>query len=140
VGDAPNLPDDVRQFLLDHIDSVERLEVLLLLHRKPAAWTPLEIAEERRSSQLAATLHLDGLTHAGMVVAEGGRYRIHGDTALAQLLDRVADVYRERHVSVITFIYTKPEPADAAHPVRADPLRAFVDSFRMKKGKGEKDG
>ena len=136
MSDEP-LPDEVRCFLHDQIDSVERLEVLLLLHRQPRVWRASEISHERRSSEPAANFHLKGLSESGLLVAEADGFRIHGDPKLARVLDLVARTFRERQVSVITFIYTKPDKPPAAQ-TPSDPLRAFVDAFRIKGDK--KDG
>jgi hypothetical protein len=136
VSDEP-LPDEVRRFVHDHIDSVERLEVLLLLHRHPRVWRAGEVSNERRSSDPAANFHLRGLSESGLLIAEADGFRIHGDPKLARTLDLVAQTFRERQVSVITFIYTKPDKHSAAQ-APSDPLRAFVDAFRIKGDK--KDG
>ena len=138
AGDA-GIADDVRQFIVDNIDSVEHLEVLLLLHRQPRGWTPQQIAAERRTVESAATMYLDDLKACGLVVRDpaAGAHRIVADSGVARTLDRVADAWRERRVAMITLIYTRPEPEN--EPARpTDPLRAFVDSFRLKGDK--KDG
>jgi hypothetical protein len=130
-GDPSDLPEEVRRFISEHIDSVERLEVLLLLHGAPRSWTPAQISKERRSSELAVSLSLKGLAESGVILADGAGFRIHGDPKLAGTLDLLAQTYRQRHVSVITFIYTKPD-GDGRARLPADPLRSFVDAFRIK--------
>jgi hypothetical protein len=44
---------------------------------------------------------------------------------LARLVDKLAEMYRERRVAVITAVYTKP----------IDKIRSFADAFRLRKEK-----
>jgi hypothetical protein len=62
------IPDDVRRFLLQCIDSVEQLEVLLLLHRAPGeGWTAEAIAQSLYSNPESIGRRLAGLYASGLL-------------------------------------------------------------------------
>jgi hypothetical protein len=124
------LPAPVRDFLLAHVDSIEQLEVLLLLASRPtSALTTVEIADELRTAASSAANRLAKLRDHRLVdVLPGDRHRIHGDAALAATLRQVEQCYRERRVTVVTLIYSRP----------SDVVRVFTNAFVLKKG--PKDG
>jgi hypothetical protein len=123
-------PEDVRRFILDHVHSVEELEVLLLVRAEPGrVWDAEAIRQALYTSAASAARRLTDLEAAGIVApAEGrrGQYRYRpGPPEREALLARLADVYKERRVAVISLIHSKP----------ADPLQAFVNAFDLRKGK-----
>src|SRR5687768_16699022 len=62
------IPEDVRRFLLQCIDSVEQLEVLLLLHGAPAqAWNAEAVAQALYSNPDSIARRLAGLHANGLV-------------------------------------------------------------------------
>lgn len=110
---SDGLADDVRSFIRHHIDSVEALEILRLLHRDPRhAWTPDEVAAELRTSQLSAVQRLDELVRRRLVLKREGQGFQYAPASLD--LERGAralfEAYRDRRVSVITEIFSKPDP------------------------------
>lgn len=111
---------------MDHIDSVEQLEVLLLLQRSAVDWTSHAVAAELRIDPASAQRRLEALATASFAEADGAsfRYRRGGpyDAAVRQL----ARVYTERRVSVITLIFTKPVRPEN------DPVRALAEAFRLR--------
>ncbi|MFL5318549.1 MAG: hypothetical protein ACJ790_02760 [Myxococcaceae bacterium] len=109
-----------------HIDSVEQLEVLLLLHRTaPRAWGAADVAHDLRIDQSSSKRRLEDLVSRGMVTrdGEGFSYRPSAHDASVRAL---SDAYRERRVAVITLIFTKP----------SDPVRELADAFRINKKGG----
>jgi hypothetical protein len=124
------LPPRVRDFLLAHVDSIEQLEVLLLLAARPtSALTTVEVSDELRTAPSSAATRLAGLRDHRLVdVLPGDRHRIRADPELAALLRQIADTYRERRVAVVTLIYSRP----------SDVVRVFTNAFVLKKGR--KDG
>jgi hypothetical protein len=127
VTDAA-LTERVQGFLMAHIDSIEKLEVLLLLRaRTEREWTASEVALELRINEESAAARLDDLTASGMLIADGGkpeRYRyspIRSDDVRA--IAELAAAYAARRVSVITFIFTKPQ----------NRVQGFADAFLLKK-------
>src|SRR5688572_8202904 len=98
-----NLPPAVQQFLKKFINSVEQLEVLLILHEFPnRAWTAGEISTQLRSTALSVEQRLAGLMSQGLVKPSGNGFQygpVNPDcvAAVAQL----AALYKERRIQVI---------------------------------------
>ncbi len=126
---SSGIPEEVRRFLLQCIDSVEQLEVLLLLYRTPErVWSPEAVAQALYSNTGSIARRLAGLHVSGLVAsAESPSYRYQPSTAaLGGTVTLLAETYRERRVAVITVIASKP----------MENVRAFSDAFRLrKKGK-----
>jgi hypothetical protein len=120
----------VRDFLLAHVDSIELLEVLLLLAANPTTtFTTVEIADQLRTAPSSAAIRLTALRdHKLVAVLPGDRYRVQPDAELAETLRQVADTYRDFRVSVVTLIYSR----------RSSVVQVFTDAFVLKKG--PKDG
>jgi hypothetical protein len=111
-----------------HIDSIEKLEVLLLLRaRAEREWTASEVALELRITEMSAAARLEDLTASGMLMGDAGRpekYRyspIRSEDVRA--VSELATAYAERRVSVITFIFTKPQAR----------VQGFADAFLLRK-------
>lgn len=120
------IPEDVRLFVAAEIHSVEQLEVLLGLHRRPSQWlTPETVAAELRTSASSVSALMSEMAKRGLLEAEDGRgYRYRPTRPeterMVQTLDRL---YGERRVTIITLIFSKP----------MDAVRAFSDAFRLRK-------
>jgi hypothetical protein len=126
-----SLPDDVIRFLDEHIDSVEQLEVLLLLHRAAESpWTAEMVAAALYTQPVSAARRLEALYADGLIErATGTReaYRYVADPAdRGAMMATIADTYRARRVAVVTAIASKP----------MGNVRAFSDAFRLRR-KGE---
>jgi hypothetical protein len=125
---AGDLPEGVRQLIADSIDSVEQLEILLLLQQHPArTWTAESVARELRVSPLSAGDRLEDLTRDALLVRVKGNeeeYRYApGSAALDEAARGLATAYTERRVTVINLIFSKP----------VDKIRTFADAFRLRK-------
>lgn len=126
---ADAFPEEVQRFILEAINSVEQLEVLLLLRGAPDRdWTALAVGQAIYTSTAAAVMRLTDLVSGGFVTATPGEkeplYRYAPDRPeKARLVDLVAETYKERRVAVIALIYSKPN----------DQVRAFADAFRLRK-------
>lgn len=119
------LPDVVAAFLSAHVDSVEQLEALLLLHRtRPRRWTALQVSEELRTNVDSTRERLDELVWRRQVVGReqpGGRtYHVDGPDPAVEAL---SEAYETRRVSVITFIVSKP----------LERIRSLADAFRIRR-------
>ena len=120
------LPADVHQFLYQNIESVEQLEVLvLLLRRAQRGWSPDEVARELYSHPVSISRRLAMLLARGLLrEIEPGCYQYAPRTPeLHATVVRVADSYQERRVAVITLIASKP----------VENVRAFSDAFRIRR-------
>lgn len=125
---AGDLPEAVRRLIADHIDSVEQLEILLLLHQHPErSWTAESVARELRVSPLSAGDRLKDMGRASIlskVQGTEGEYRYAPESQqLAEAVAGLATAYAERRVTVINLIFSKP----------VDKIRTFADAFRLRR-------
>jgi hypothetical protein len=121
-----SLPEDVHRFIVEHINSVEQLEALLLLRSDPQRqWSIDEVAQALYTQHAAAQMRLSDLQTRGLLSptdSDHWQYKPGGEE-LDQLIGRIAELYRERRVTVITLIYSKPHQQ----------VQAFADAFKLRK-------
>lgn len=129
------LSQRVQRFLMTHIDSIEKLEVLLLLRaRTEREWTASEVALELRITEASAAARLADLTSGALLVSTKGSpplYRFspaHSEDTRS--VSELAAAYSERRVSVITFIFSKPQ----------EKVRGFADAFLFKRRRDDEHG
>jgi DNA-binding IclR family transcriptional regulator len=125
-----NLPDDVYHFLYRYIESVEQLEVLLLLLQAPdRTWTADDVARALYSHPSSVIRRLSLLMGQGLLreQREGSFQYAPRSAELHETVTRVAEVYQERRVAVTTLIASKP----------IENIRAFSDAFRIRRSKEE---
>lgn len=121
------LPHEVRQFIVEHVDSVEQLDVLVRLLEDPSReWTASQLAEALYGNERSIAKRLDDLADRELIVTRGGtpprfQYgpRSSTDDAAIQLL---AAVYGERHMAVVQAIMERPSAT----------VRAFSDAFLIR--------
>lgn len=121
---AEPLDPEVRRFIEAHVDSIELLEVLLLVRGEPArSWTPDDVATALRTAPASARGRLHDLVSRRIgVVADASGFRwAPPDASAAALVDRVAAAYRDRRVTVIGLIYARPP----------DAVRELARAFRV---------
>lgn len=125
-----DFPEVVRRLVATHIHSVEQLEVLLLLWaRRERTWTADEVARELRIDAGSAASRLLDLHGRGFLEDRGGAFAFrNGVPELQRSVDALAEAYRERRVSLINLIFSKP----------VDKVRLFADAFKYRKD--ESDG
>lgn len=124
------IPQDVREFVRECIDSVARLEVLLLARSEPQrVWTAEELSAKLYTSVESAAAHIAFLHSKEILMRTDppeACYRYQPASPVTEeLIARLADLYRERRVSVVTLIYSEPNAN----------VRTFSDAFRFRKGK-----
>ncbi len=107
------IPEDIRKFLDAYITSLTQLEMLLLLHMHPEQeWSARDVSHVLYLQPEAAATRLDDLVRHGLVTVNDSsdrRYRYEPVTSvLDQTVTHLARVYKERRVSVITLIFSKP--------------------------------
>jgi len=122
---ADEFPDDLKDFIRKHIHSVAQLEILLMLRKEPErTWTADEVTNSLYLQSEMVTQMLKDISQRGFAVETQGRFRYQpaNDTD-RRLIDRLAQVYQERRVAVITAIFSKP----------IDFIKAFADAFRLRK-------
>ena len=119
-----DFPDDVRRFIADHIHSLAQLEVLLLLHAAPErAWQAGEAGTALYTPAEMAAAQLQDLCTRGIIACDETRYRYVDSHKFHEVIGKVAELYKERRVTMITLIYSKP----------VDKVRTFADAFRFRK-------
>jgi hypothetical protein len=124
------IPTPVASFILEHIHSVEQLEVLLLLRNKGGEWTAPQIAAELRISALSTQARLDDLKNRDFLVVglTPGSFRYEPvNSKLSREIDAVADCYAHFRVSVINLIFSVP----------GDSARSLAEAFRLKRKQDE---
>lgn len=131
MSDA-GLPPRVQRFITAHIDSLEKLEVLLLLRsRAEREWTAAAVSLELRITESSAAMRLADLTARRLLVDTGAQppaFRYSpADSEDVQAVTELAMVYGSKRVTVISFIFSRP----------LDKVRGFADAFLLKK---DKDG
>lgn len=133
MAQSPDSPADgfsegARRFLATYIDSVARLELLLMLRSRPdRSFSAAEVSRELRMTTAVMETHLAGLEVMGLAISDpaaSGHYRYSlRQESLEPVIAELAQAYLDRRVSLITQIYS---PA-------TDPVRSFADAFRWRK-------
>jgi len=124
----------VRRLIADHIDSVEQLEILLLLYQHPErSWSAESVARELRVSPMSAGDRLKDMTRAAIlarVPGAEGEYRYAPERQMGEAVAGLAAAYSERRVTVINLIFSKP----------VDKIRTFADAFRLRRDDDDDNG
>lgn len=125
---ADDFPADVRAFIADHISSIAQLEMLLLLRNDPAkTWDVAEISKALYATREMSAGQLASLQDCGLVtVSEEPEHRYQyqpGTPELEDVVNRLAELYKERRVSVITVLYSEP----------VNKVQTFADAFKLRK-------
>jgi DNA-binding IclR family transcriptional regulator len=118
-------PDAVLSFVDRHIESLEQLEILLLLAAQDRGWSALEIFQKIQSSQASVEQRLQTLVTAGLLAKdERGLFRFAPkDEETRKVVKDLADAYRTRRVRIIEAIYTR----------KTDAVQSFADAFKFRK-------
>ena len=119
---------EVRQFLLDQIDSVPHLEALLLLwNSRPTLWEADELARRLYVDREVALRLLQDLARQQLIDSDAGspeHYCYRDEPADRNRLIRMVDeTYRREVVRVSTLIHSKPSSS----------VRDFARAFRFTK-------
>ena len=126
VTDNSQHDAEVRQFLLDQIDSVPHLEALLLLwNTRPRLWQADELARRLYVDREVALRLLQDLARQQLIDSDAGspeRYCYRDDPAdRSRLIGMVDETYRRQIVRVSTLIHSKA----------SSPVRDFARAFRF---------
>lgn len=116
-------PADVRRFVDRHINSVEQLELLLLLRRRAGETiTPDAASRELRTAPRSAAVRLEELARAKLLRRDGDGYAYAQSSDLDRLLQAVETAYSSYRTRFISMIFDKP----------SGQLRDFADAFRLR--------
>jgi len=118
---------ETKQFILDCIDSLEQLEILLLLRQEPErCWSAEEVNAEIKSSVTSVRSRLETLANQGLLAREPKDcYRFSPPPLKVMVMDNLAQAYKEQRIRVIEMIFSKP----------SSPILGFADAFRLRKDK-----
>lgn len=123
------IPNDVREFLLQHIDSIAQLEALVLLRADPSCvWDAETIAKRLYITPQEASVVLERLAGNSFLATspelpDGYRYQ-PASSELALMVNRVAVLYARYLVPVTHLIHSKPHTR----------VQEFADAFKLRKG------
>lgn len=123
------LSPEVGKFISQCIDSVEQLELLMLLARTAGrVWTAEDVATTLGLSPGSVGRNLEALASRQLLSsipgqATGYRYAPATD-ALRASVQQLADAYRDHRTAVINRVASK----------FLDRIREFSDAFKLKKG------
>jgi len=129
-----DIPDNLRQFIFEHVDSLALLEVLFLLRDHPEGWFHSEfVAKELRTSASSVTHRLVVLLNIGLLIDDPknkNHYRYSPKSPeLSQLITQLADFYKLKPHRVLELIFSSTKRA-----------RQFADAFTItKSSKPEED-
>lgn len=114
---------EFRAFVNKFINSIEQIEVLLILRANPErVWTVDEISAIMRSTPNSIRSRLEALTAKKLSAAEPDRgFRYAASGRLDAMVEVLAEEYGRRRFSVIELVFTRPDAA-----------RQFADAFRLK--------
>jgi hypothetical protein len=127
TADRDQLPATLRAFLYACIDSVEQLEVLMLLRMSGEPRTARTVAREVGITDAQARASLDTLTARGLVHATirateiSYTFRPASET-LASYCSELAVKLASARSDVLQFVASLPPPA----------IRAFATAFRLR--------
>ena len=118
------ISEDLRDFILRHIDSIAQLEALLLLRRNSGeTWTAAKAAARLYISENEATNVLEHLCSADLLSCSDGQYRFAAQPdEQRKMVERLAEFYGRHLIQVTNLIHTKPRR-----------LREFSDAFKIRK-------
>ena len=118
---------EIERFIHDNINSVEQLEILLLLAGAPQKqWSVLEVSQKLYRQAESVTMRLQDLRDRGIVVVCGEApllFCYRPGAAKHALIQGLERAYQVRKDAVIHLIFTRPP----------DNLRVFSDAFRIRR-------
>jgi hypothetical protein len=125
VGREPLSPG-ARSLISAHIDSVRRLELLLLLRdRRDERWTAATVAASLRVAPGWTTRELEALTAGGLLALaqrDQATYRYAAQPEDEQFVGELADAYRRRKSTVVQAILSAMD----------SDVQALSDAFRLR--------
>jgi hypothetical protein len=132
------VPKGVRDFLREHVESYEHIEILLLCQAHPEkSWSSNSVAAELRVPVTIAEEALRFLCREALLSVEVGTRTLRFKYAprspeLAEQVTGLLRAYSEQRVEIMTLMTT-----NAVERLRTSALRKFSDSFLL--GRKKKD-
>ena len=126
------IPERVKEFISENIDSIAELEALMLMFRNPAVgWSAASLAERLYSSpdqaeEAIAKLHALGLSDVKAKDPDTYHYRPL-TPELGTMVEQIAETYSKYLVPVTNLIHSKPQTK----------VQQFADAFKLRKRRDE---
>ena len=117
------ISDGFKEYLHSRVENIERLRVLLLMHKEPVKWTVEELSSRLYISPDKVRDELRALRSQGVIIESGAAYQYNSDAEDNLRIQELAKFDREKPVTLINLIYEKPK----------DQLKNFADAFKLKK-------
>lgn len=120
--------EELDKFIAAEIQSLEQMEILLLLSGNPHRWwTAHSVYEVVKSSPASVEERLEDLTRREILRSEGEseiRYQFAPPSEqIWKAVNELREAYKERPVKVVQAIYSKPP----------DAIQEFARAFRVRK-------
>lgn len=117
-----DVSEEIKQFLFSHIDSVEQLEMIVLMRQhKDKSWTARSISDELRTSAASVSNRFTVLRSIGIIEAneDSISFTYRPKTPeLERLIDDLVETYKVRKHTVLQLIFSPMKRA-----------RNFADAF-----------
>jgi hypothetical protein len=121
-----NIPDDVRNFLIGHINSVAKLEALFLLAKNPnRSWLSAEVSKQMRSNDELINTFLSAFCKEKLLDCDvATNTYIYKPTAeLRDVVEKLIKLYATYQLRIIEIIYEE----------RVNSVQKFADAFKIRK-------
>jgi hypothetical protein len=105
------LPDELRRFIVDHVDSVPHLEALLLIRETRRPWTVDEVARRVYLPPDRASRVLEDLVAKSWLVSLAGAFEYNATTTDADPIAQLAQLYPHNLVDIAGLIHRKASTA-----------------------------
>lgn len=126
TGQSDKLDSGLISFIKAHIDSVEQLEVLLLMRNDPAkAWSAQDVSRQLRSSAASASHRLEKLCALRLIIKVDQSDSYRYEPSSPELRDKVtalSEAYLVRRVTVIDLIFSNP----------VEKIKTLADAFKLR--------
>ena len=118
------IPEDVRDFVVKHIDSITHLEALILLRGNPNEyWTADNTARRLYISEQETQNVLSRLCSLGFLAVDDQVFRYAcKDADIENMVARLEILYARHLIPVTNLIHTKPSR-----------IREFAEAFKLRK-------
>lgn len=125
-----DLSERVRQFVLRDIDSIEQLEVLLLLRQtSDQFWKIQTISDHLRSTPVSVERRLQSLEKLNLIEKSENTFRYRPSTKeKADVIDELSELYKTRRQTIFELIFS---------PLKK--IRNFAEAFVVTNNQDEGD-
>lgn len=119
------LSEELRDFILERIDSVAQIEALLLIRSDPRSqWSATRLAERLYISKSEAAEALSRLCASELLSCTDEIYRLEGvPDQNRMLIEQLVEVYSHHLIAVTNLVHSKPRGTGS-----------FADAFKFRKG------